>query len=45
MISTSTNRGRLSFMAFTQTFTAKVMIDFLKRLIRPSGRKVFLIWR
>ena len=43
MISTITNRGRLSFMVFTQTFTAKVMIEFLGRLIRHAGRKVFLI--
>ena len=43
MISTITNRGRLAFMVFTQSFTAGVMIDFLKRLIRHAGRKVFLI--
>ncbi len=43
MISTITNRGRLAFMVFTQSFTAGVMIDFLKRLIRHTNRKVFLI--
>ena len=43
MISTVTNRGRLAFMVFTQTFTAGVMIDFLKRLIRHAGHKVLLI--
>ena len=43
MISTITNHGRLAFMVFPQTFTAAVMIDFLKRLIRHAGRKVFLI--
>lgn len=43
MISTVTNRGRLSFMVFTQRFTADVMIEFLQRLVRQSGRPVFLI--
>lgn len=43
MISTITNRGRLSFMVFKQRFTAAVMIDFLRRLVRQSDRKVLLI--
>ena len=43
MISTITNRGRLSFMIFKQTFTGNVMIEFLRRLIRQSHGKVFLI--
>ena len=43
MISTITNRGRLSFMVFKQRFTADVMIEFLKRLTRQCSQKVFLI--
>jgi len=47
MISTVTNRGGLSFMMFTARFTAKVMIEFLRRLLRQQhvrrGGKVFLI--
>lgn len=43
MISTITNRGRLSFMVFTKRFTSAVMIDFLRRLVRHCERKVFLI--
>jgi transposase len=43
MISTITNRGRLAFMVFRQRFTADVMIEFLRRLIRHSKQKVFLI--
>jgi len=43
MMSTITNRGSLAFMVFTESFTAPVMIRFLKRLIRHAGPKVFLI--
>lgn len=43
MMSTVTNRGTLSFMVFTERFTAKVMLTFLKRLVRHAGRKVYLI--
>ena len=43
MISTITNRGRLSFMVFKKRFTSAVMIDFLRRLVRHSDRKVLLI--
>ncbi len=43
MISTITNRGRLSFMVFKKRFTSGVMIDFLRRLVRHSDRKVLLI--
>lgn len=44
MMSTVTNHGRLAFMVFKERFTAPVCIRFLKRLIRHSRRKVFLIW-
>lgn len=43
MISTITNRGALSFMVFTKGFTTEVMIRFLRRLIKQSKGKVFLI--
>ena len=43
MISTITNRGCLSFMVFKQHFVGDVMIEFLRRLIRQSHTKVFLI--
>jgi transposase len=43
MISTVTNRGTLRFMVFKGRFNSKVFIQFLKRLVRQSRRKVFLI--
>lgn len=43
MISTLTNRGTLRFQVFTGRFTADVFIDFLRRLVRQSDRKVFLV--
>jgi len=43
MISTITNRGRLAFMVFKKCFTADVMLEFLRRLLRYSPHKVFLI--
>lgn len=43
IISTLTNRGKLYFKVFTQRFTAAVMIEFLRRLVRQCERKIFLI--
>jgi transposase len=43
MISTITNRGRLAFMVFKKRFTADVMIQFMRRLVRHNPQKVFLI--
>lgn len=46
MISVITNRGHLSFMVFTEKFTNRVFVRFLRRLIRQPqvrDRKVFLI--
>lgn len=43
MISTVTNRGTLAFMVFTERFTARVCLKFLRRLVRHARRKVFLI--
>lgn len=43
MISAITNLGKLSFMVFHETFTQDVFLKFLKRMVRQSDRKVFLI--
>ena len=43
MMSTITNRGRLSFMVFKERFTARVFIKFARRLVRHAERKVLLI--
>ena len=43
MISTITNRGQLCFMVFRSRFTTPVFLDFLCRLVRQAGQKVFLI--
>ena len=43
MISTVTNQGKVRFMLYRETLTAPVLIRFLARLIRDTGRKVFLI--
>ncbi len=43
MISAITNRGRLNFMVFKDTFRVEVFMDFLKRMLRQIKRKIFLI--
>jgi transposase len=43
MISAITGRGRLRFMVFKRRFTAAVFIEFMRRLGRAAGRKVYLI--
>lgn len=43
MISTVSNRGNLRFMIFDGKFNADVCITFLKRLIKDTSRKIFLI--
>ncbi|MFQ5963886.1 MAG: IS630 family transposase [Candidatus Scalinduaceae bacterium] len=43
MISAITNRGRLNFMVFKDTFRVEVFRDFLKRMLRQIKRKIFLI--
>jgi len=43
MISAITNRGKLAFMVFDKGFKTAVFLNFLRRLIRHSRRKVFLI--
>jgi len=43
MISSITNRGKVRFMLYRETMTAKVLIRFMSRLIKDADRKVFLI--
>ena len=43
MISAITNQGQLNFMVFKQRFRSDVFQEFLRRLVRQSKRKVFLI--
>ena len=43
MISALTNRGAMYFMVFKQRFQADVFLDFLRRLVRQAGHKVFFI--
>jgi len=43
MISSITNRGKVRFMLYRETMTAKVLIKFMSRLIKDSDRRVFLI--
>jgi len=43
MISAITNRGRLAFLVFRQQFTARVFLEFLRRLRRLTKRKLYLI--
>jgi len=43
MISTVTNQGTLRFMVFKRRFRTEVFIEFLRRLVRSVGRKVYLI--
>ena len=43
MVSAITNKGRLAFMVFRKRFRDDIFIDFLRRMVRQSKRKVFLI--
>lgn len=43
VLSTITNRGRLAFMVFRESFTNRVFLRFLRRLLRHARRPVFLI--
>ena len=43
LISAVNNQGKLRFMIYQETMTAKVLIRFMKRLIKDAKRKVFLI--
>ena len=44
MISAISNRGRLYFSVFRGTFSTKVLLAFLRRLIKQVDRKIFLIF-
>jgi transposase len=43
MISAITNQGQLTFMVFKKRFRVDVFLEFLRRLIRHSHGRVFLI--
>lgn len=43
MISIISNRGKMAFMVFSGKFTSKILIVFLRRVIRHVKRKVILI--
>jgi len=43
MISSITNQGKVRFMIYSKSMNAQVLIKFLKRLIKSSDRKIFLI--
>lgn len=43
MISAISNQGLVRFMIYKETMTARVLLKFMKRLTKDSGRKVFLI--
>jgi len=43
MVSAITNKGQLNFMVFKKRFRADVFLEFLRRLLRQSKRKIFLI--
>jgi len=43
MISAINNRGHVRFMIYKETMTVRVLLKFMKRLIKDANRKVFLI--
>lgn len=43
LISALTNRGELAFMMYEGSFNAATFLEFMERLIKQAGRKVFLI--
>ncbi len=43
IIFTVTNRGTMRWKIFDGVLNADILIDFLKRLVRDAGRKVYLI--
>ncbi len=43
MISAITNQGRLNFMVFKERFTARVFLEFLRRLLRQNDGRIYLI--
>ena len=43
MISAINNYGSVRFMIYEETMTQRLLLDFLKRLVKDAPRKVFLI--
>src|SRR5690349_7216371 len=43
MISSLTNQGKLRFMIYEGALKAPIFLDFLRRLVREAGRKLFVI--
>jgi hypothetical protein len=43
MISAIKNRGKLRFLTYDQTMMQQLLIIFMKRLIKSTDQKVFLI--
>jgi hypothetical protein len=43
LISTVTNQGKVRSMIYTEKMNSDVLIKFMQRLIKDSGRKVYLI--
>lgn len=43
MVSAINNQGLLRFMIYESSMNARVLIKFMRRLIKDAGRKVFLI--
>ena len=43
MVSTVTNNGKLRFMLYEETLKTDVFIEFLRRLVKYSKKKIFLI--
>ncbi len=43
MISAISNQGKMHFMFYNENMNVKLLVEFMKRLIRSSERKVYLI--
>lgn len=43
VISTVTNKGKMRWKAFDGALNSDILIDFLRRLIKDAGRKIYLI--
>jgi hypothetical protein len=43
VISTVTNKGQMRWKAFDGALNSDILIDFLGRLIKDAGRKIYLI--
>jgi len=43
MLSAVSNRGKLRFILYKENMTSEKLIDFMRRLIRDTTRKVFLV--